>query len=81
MGNSTKQKMSLARNRYTYAFWAINGYIAHCTSEKAFGRRLIFGLRSIVPTNGSNGQGTPTIILATQLPCHLLLAPIVPING
>ena len=51
----------LAKNRYTYVFWAISRYHAHYTPEIASWRRLIFGLPSIAPTNGSKGQGTPTI--------------------
>ena len=35
--------------------------------EKAFRRRLTFGLRSIVPTNGSKGQGTPIISYLTSV--------------
>ena len=70
---------SIAKNRYTYAFRAINRYTAHCALEKASWRRLVFGMRSIVPTNGSKGQ--VHLLLATQLPSHLLLASTVPVNG
>ena len=57
----------LAKNRYTYTFWAINRYTAHCTPEKASWRRLIFGLRSIVRANGSKSQGTPTTSYSTSV--------------
>ena len=57
----------LARNGYTYAFWAINRYTARFTPEKASWRRLIFGLRPIVTTNGSNGQGAPTVSYSTSV--------------
>lgn len=71
---------ALAKTRYPHAVWAIVQYIAHCALEKAAWRRLIFCLSSIVPTSGAQ-KVKVHLLSAIQLPCHLRLASIVPING
>ena len=65
---------ALAKNWYTYTFWAINRDTARCTPEKNSWRHLIFGLRSIIPTNGSKDQGTPIILFCMGVSMHAYTA-------
>ena len=48
-----------AKNRCTYAFWAINRYTAYCTPEKACCPPPLIGQRCIVPTSCSKLLLTP----------------------
>ena len=72
-------RVQIARNRYTYAFWAIRGYTAHHAQEKASWRRLVLRLRS--PSYLRMAQKAKADLLsAIYRRYYPLLASTVPIN-